>query len=288
MSAAAARSGGDDRGALLRRSKEKRTVRQEAAHLPVQQSLPGLPGVPQTIDPTRYTGTPADRLAALEEALDTATGNVGALVDTAKSWLDMQRGIVLREIRDTDLYKVRADTFEAYVSARWSMSRPRAYELIKAAPIQLAVSGKTDTAPPSTSHALALAPVYEEAGPEGAAKVHRQVQATAEETGKRATAQTVRKVARALGYGQPTEAAPVGDEDQDQAPVDPEAGRRALEVIDQDRETLRRIYDRLGEAGPLALAEDPGKTDALLRDVRQFGQRLAYRAGKLAERADES
>jgi hypothetical protein len=285
VSAAAARSGGDDRGALLRRSKEKRTVRQEAAHLPVQTTLPGLPGVPQTIDPTRYTGAPADRLAALEQALDTATSNVGALVDTAKSWLDMQRGIVLREIRDSELYKVKAATFEQYVSDRWSMSRPRAYELIKAAPIQLAVSGKTDTAPPSTSHALALAPVYEEAGPEGAAKVHRQVQATAEETGKRPTAQTVRKVARALGYGQPAETAPA-NEDQDQA-TDPEAGRRALEAIDQDRETLRRIYDRLGENGPLAVAEDPGKADALLRDVRQFGQRLAYRAGKLAERADE-
>lgn len=285
MSAAAARPGGDDRGALLRRSKEKRTVRQEAAHLPAQQSLPGLPGVPQTIDPTRYTGTPADRLAALEEALDRATGNVQAAVDMAKSWLDMQRGIVLREIRDSELYKVRADTFEAYVSARWSMSRPRAYELIKAAPIQLAVSGKTDTPPPSTSHALALAAVYEEAGPEGAAKVHQQVQAAAEETGKRATVQTVRKVARALGYGQPPEAASTSDEDQS---PDPEAGRRALEALDQDRETLRRIYDRLGENGPLALAEDSRKADALLRDVRQFGQRLAYRAGKLAERADES
>ncbi len=251
----------------------------------MQTSLPGLPVGPETIDPTRYTGTAAERLAALEEALDQATGRAQAGIDMVKSWLDMQRGIVLQEIRDTDLYKVRADTFEQYVMDRWQMSRPRAYELIKAAPIQLAVSGKTDTPPPPTSHALAYAHAFEQAGPEGAAKVHRQVQATAEETGKKPTAQTVRKVARALGYGPVVAAAPDStDEDQEQAP-DPEAGRRALEAIDQDREALRRIYDRLGDAGPLAVTEDPGKADALLRDVRQFGQRIAYRAGKLAERA---
>ncbi len=80
-------------------------------------------------------------------------------------------------------------------------------------------------------------------GVEGAAKVHRQVQATAEETGRRPTAQLVRKVSRTLGFGaRPVE--PAGDDDV-QAP-DPDAGRRVLETLEQDRDELRAIYNRLG------------------------------------------
>lgn len=42
-------------------------------------------------------------------------------------------GNALLKIRDGKLYRQEHDTFEAYCSARWSMSRPRAYQIMESA-----------------------------------------------------------------------------------------------------------------------------------------------------------
>ena len=50
-----------------------------------------------------------------------------------KSFLSL--GLALKRIRDERLYRQRYDTFEAYVSERWELSRTRAYELCAASQV---------------------------------------------------------------------------------------------------------------------------------------------------------
>ncbi|MFK0064202.1 hypothetical protein ACIQTN_33890 [Streptomyces werraensis] len=276
MSAAAARAG-DDRASLLGR--KNRVVKQETAHLPVYTPQP-LPDQPERIVPERYTGSDAERLAALETALDEVTGRATELIDRAKTWLDEQRGIVLREIRDAGLYKVKAHTFEEYVRDRWQMSRPRAYELMEAAPVLRILSGIPDTRP-SVSQALALAPVLEEHGERGVRTVVEQGQALTEETGKRVTAKTYREIGQALGLGAQDD----GGRDQEQEQRDAEeharnesAGRklhRARELADQ----AQRLADEAREE--IAAGARPLQHGQALDDVsalRRVGNYLrAYK-----------
>lgn len=53
-------------------------------------------------------------------------------------------GEALREIRDAGLYKETFDTFEDYCEQRWSMSRPRAYQLMEAATVTELLSTTVD------------------------------------------------------------------------------------------------------------------------------------------------
>lgn len=289
MSAAQARTGGagDDRAALLRRGRQARAVRRADEHLTPAPAV--LPEGPERIDPARITGTDTERLAALESALDQAGARAQAGIDMMKAWLDEQRGVVLREIRDAGLYRLKAATFEQYVSDRWQMSRPRAYELIEAAPVLRVLSGIPDTRP-AVSQALALAPVYERAGERGVREVVRQAEAVARTEGKRVTAATLKRTVQALGYGPaqvPVQRDDQGPEqEQEQEPDPGEALARARQETAADLQELRAIYDRLGGNGPLLLAGDPGQADAWLREYRQYGNRIAFRAGKLAERTD--
>lgn len=251
MSAASAvRADGDDRGALLRRGREQRTVRRETEHL--EPIVPELPGSPAPINPAAYTGTDAERLEALEGALDQASTRAQTGIDMMKAWLDMQRGIVLREIRDSELYKVKADTFEQYAQARWQMSRPRAYELITAAPVLMILSGIPDTRP-AVSQALALAPAYEQAGERGVRQVVRQVEALTAETGRKPTAKAYKDVVQALGYRpEPVVEDPAAVEERERVRRDAE-----------EHDAAQAMNDDLKHAGDLA-----EELAGLLRDLK--------------------
>ncbi|MEU8943556.1 hypothetical protein AB0C97_36810 [Streptomyces goshikiensis] len=284
MSAQAARTGeaGDDRAALLRRGRTNRTVTRADEH-----SVPALPEGPERIDPSRFTGTDAERLAALEGALDQAGARAQAGIDMMKAWLDEQRGTVLREIQLHDLYKVKAATFEEYVADRWQMSRPRAYELITAAPVLRILSAIPDTRP-AVSQALALAPAFERDGEKGVRDAVRQAEAEARTSGKRVTAAALTRTVQALGY-RPTVVpaqGPAQPLEQDAARADEEAGAgstveegaRAVAILGAAVEEQRRLYDRLAGVVPVALAHDPGRAEHLLHDLRQYANRTAWRA----------
>jgi site-specific DNA-methyltransferase (adenine-specific) len=59
-----------------------------------------------------------------------------------KSFLEV--GLALKEIRDQRLYRQQFDTFEAYVSERWELSRTRAYELCAASEVVADLSAIAD------------------------------------------------------------------------------------------------------------------------------------------------
>lgn len=246
-------------------------------HLPAipAQSAVAVPEGPERIDPAVFTGTDAERLEALEGALDQAAGRAQSAIDMMKAWLDEQRGTVLREIRDSELYKLKADTFEQYVDTRWQMSRPRAYELIEAAPVLRVMSAIPDTRP-AVSQALALVSVLERDGEEGVRDVLRETEAAVKTEGKKVTAAAIKRTLHARGYGPATTAAPkpVKQEEQEQPRT---ANPVAVLASIADRQA--RLYDELG-AGLIAdaLTAEPARAEGLLRDVARFANRTAYRA----------
>lgn len=59
------------------------------------------------------------------------------------------------QIRDNRLYRVEYGTFEEYCKEKWGISRPRAYELMKAAEVKENLSEISDK-PIKESHTAAL------------------------------------------------------------------------------------------------------------------------------------
>lgn len=85
-------------------------------------------------------------------------------------------GQALAEIRDQRLYRADYGTFEDYCSARWNMSRSRAYEMIDAAEVADQVSAIADKAPElNAGQARALKPVIKEHGVERAAEIAHEL-----------------------------------------------------------------------------------------------------------------
>lgn len=72
------------------------------------------------------------RLSTLEERID--RGMKGFV----------EAGLALAAIRDERLYRIEFSTFEDYCQSRWSISRPRAYELIGAAEVVQSLSATAD------------------------------------------------------------------------------------------------------------------------------------------------
>jgi hypothetical protein len=66
-------------------------------------------------------------------------------------------GNALFEIRDSRLYRQTHSTFEAYCRERWTMSRPRAYQLIDAAQMTKNLSTLVDKQPTSERQVRPLA-----------------------------------------------------------------------------------------------------------------------------------
>lgn len=263
---------------LLNRGKARRAVRRTDAHTAAAE-VPD-PFAPQPIDPATVTGTPAERLAAFEAAMDEASDTAGRSLRAAKARFAIEAGTALRAIQKDTLYTEKGFTsFEAYVSERWKMTRARAYQLIEAAPAMLAVSNFFDT-PPVESQAMALAPVIRDHGEDAA----RQVVAAAKQTAGKVTAATLKTVGRALGFvpaPQTQQQTSTGDESGKEGTGEDPAvleGLRAIGVLSQALDQQRRIYDSLGD-GVIAAAQlaEPTRAEHLLREIRQYANRTAHR-----------
>lgn len=72
-------------------------------------------------DDPQLTAREAARLAELEAAIERGMGTF------------VEVGRALAEVRDARLYRAAHPSFEAYLEARWSISRRRGYQLIEAA-----------------------------------------------------------------------------------------------------------------------------------------------------------
>lgn len=226
------------------------------------------------------------KLKQLEAAIDSGL----------RSFVDV--GKALLEIRDSKLYE-GFDTFEEYCSKRWSISRPRAYQLIDSAKVVDCVSTIVDITPPKNeAQARALAELKTE-----------QQQATAwtkavktaprdSEGNPKVTAAHVRKVVDEMTCGKnpaaktnpkPPEADPKksprpmradaplkrAQDDDNNDPVPDEL----LEVF-ESRDEFSQIYRELSAlaARVKALAAKPAGRDIELGDaeaIEQIANRIA-------------
>lgn len=108
-------------------------------------------------------------------------------------------GLALAAIRDGQMYQAKGfDTFEAYCSKRWGISRSRAYQMLDAAAVVEAVStnGGHD-APLNERQVRELAPLAR-TDPKAAAKVWAEVRAESADTGDAPTARAIRAKVRAV------------------------------------------------------------------------------------------
>ena len=115
----------------------------------------------------------ARRLAELEVTIDRGLASF------------VEVGEALLEVRDSKLYRIGYDTFEAYLKGRWSLSRSRGYELMQAAE----VSAIADIQ--NAGQARALAPVLRDHGPEVAAVVMAEASADGKPTAEKVRAAAV-------------------------------------------------------------------------------------------------
>lgn len=260
-----------DRLAILQRGKANRTG--SGANPLVPSPTAGAAALPSPIDPAAVTGTPEERLRAFEGAIDAATSSVRRAVASAKERFVVEAGIALREIRDQELYKVTHATFEAYVGERWTISRPRAYELIDAAPKMIAVSALVDT-PVVESHARILAPILEQHGPDAAREVIAKAQADAGPSGGRLTAAALKRAQRQAGYA-PRREAPTPSP---AAPARPQ--RSAVERLDEALERLGRTSNLLTQTAVHdATGEHPVHAARTLNAITREFVSLAHALG---------
>ncbi|MGA4803587.1 hypothetical protein [Streptomyces lavendulocolor] len=228
-------------------------------------------------------------------------------------------GKALATIKAARLYRETHGTFEAYLIDRWGMKRAHAYRLIEAWPVAAALSPRGDT--PPEKHVRALLPVVKRHGVEAARAVYEELrQQDARVTTTRVTeavsalpprieapedARAAVRAAAAEGRittpGKPAVGVPHqaggadGDRNHDQDGEvqdqrdDVANGARALATLSQLLEAQRRIYDELGGVVPSALAHDPSRADMLLREIRQYANRTAYRVrGRTGDKATPS
>lgn len=86
-------------------------------------------------------------------------------------------GIALMQIRDGQFYRENYSTFEAYCRAKWGMSKPRAYQLIKAAGVQDNLSTIVD----KPINEAQIRPLTRLSSPERQAQAYRRAVQTAPE-----------------------------------------------------------------------------------------------------------
>ncbi|MFJ9662875.1 hypothetical protein ACIRPR_33610 [Streptomyces griseoflavus] len=298
-----AKTGGDDRGALLRRGRTQRTVRQEEAHLATAateavtvEALPTPYDVAETV--TRPLNEhEREHLAVCEQALH---GFRRSVIVAGKALEVISRGRLYRETHGT---------FVEYLDDVWEIRKSQAYRMIEAWPVAAAVSPIGDI---NEGQARELRPVLKEYGQEAAVALYRQVKELRGD--RRVTAadlaearavlpppahlagpHQVRDVltvaateGRAPRLAPPAPQVPAQATDEHQAVPDNDEGGVTPEEVDEGAEAIatmeaalaqqRQIYDRLG-GGVLAAAllYDPGRGDYLRRELRQYANRTAYR-----------
>ena len=130
-----------------------------------------------TVEAEALTAAEAERLAELEARIQ-------------RGWLEI--GAALSEIHRLRLYR-SSGSWESYVVERWSLSRARAYELIRAYEVAEAIRAAGHEPPASEGALRPLRPVLAQDGPQGVVDAWERVQA-AHEGGKPPTGPDVRAV----------------------------------------------------------------------------------------------
>ncbi|MFD8226866.1 hypothetical protein ACFV16_22140 [Streptomyces massasporeus] len=232
------------------------------------------PFAPKLLDPAAVSGTPEQRLAAFEAAIDEAKETAGHSLKAARARFVVEAGTALRAIRDEDggLYKVTHDRFEDYIRERWEMDRTRAYQLIDAAPAMLVMSKIFDTAPVE-SQARALAPVLEAHGEVAV----REVVAAARQAGDKVTVKVIKEAADRLGYI-PPQTSPGEDEQgtPDELPTE-HTPEQALAIVrlEQGLAALRVAHKALrGTVVTDALAADHERGLELAKQVADIAAKI--------------
>ncbi|MGA5375996.1 hypothetical protein ACPCSD_33890 [Streptomyces griseoincarnatus] len=157
---------GDDRGALLRRGRTHRTVRQEEAHLATAatdaltvEALPTPYDVEETV--TRPLNEhEREHLAVCEQALH---GFRRSVIVAGKALEVISRGRLYRETHRT---------FVEYLDDVWEIRKSQAYRMIEAWPVAATVPPIGDI---NEGQARELRPVFQEYGQEAAVSLYRQV-----------------------------------------------------------------------------------------------------------------
>ena len=204
------------------------------------------------------TGTPAEQLRAYEAAIESANETAQQTLSAARARYVIEAGTALREIRDRELYLVTHGSVETYVEQRWGMSRTRAYELIGAAPLMLALSEISDT-PVIESQVRVLAPVLRSDRPALAGELLDRVR---RDGGGKVTAKALKKAVKDAGFTTArTTAAP--------KPAAHTAGHRTpVERLAAAQERLSRVAGSVTRATVRAAADEhPAHTARLVADL---------------------
>lgn len=234
------------------------------------------PNAPKPIDPAAVTGTDEERLAVFEAAIEEAKGTADATLKAARARFAIEAGTALRAIQDQHLYLLSHETFEQYIGKRWDMDRTRAYQLIEAAPVMLAMS-KIFHTPPVESQARALVPAFRKDGEQGIREVH----AIAQQQGVKVTAAVIKNAARSLGYVPEPAAAP-DDVQVDVELLDSPEQAAKLVRAEQAVAALRSAQRQIrGTVLADAVAADPVRGGELAVEA----EKLADEIGRLAVKA---
>lgn len=147
--------------------------------------------IPHQIDPEALGGTPEERLAGLEDIIDSARQGLAETVKAARTRFELHAGMALAMIRDESLYLEKGyPDFPSYVQGRWGYSLSRAYQLMDTVLVANAVSTIVETALPE-SHVRLLAVVIRQHGEAAAREILTTAQA---DSSGRITAKTLAAV----------------------------------------------------------------------------------------------
>ncbi|MER5555953.1 hypothetical protein ABT001_30515 [Streptomyces sp. NPDC002793] len=219
-------------------------------------------------------------------------------------------GKALEVISRGRLYRETHATFVEYLDDVWEIRKSQAYRMIEAWPVAAAVSPIGDI---NEGQARELRPVFTDYGQEAAVALYREVKelrgnrkvTAADLAEARAVLPPARQISRpdqvrdvlttAAAEGRaprlapaalPVPAQPSGKEHDDpeqanSANVDQERldpGAEAVATMERALAQQRQIYDAVGD-GILAAAllYDPGRSERLRQELRQYANRTAYR-----------
>ncbi|WP_461712338.1 hypothetical protein [Streptomyces sp. DSM 41013] len=300
---------GDDRGSLLRRGRDHRTVRRETEHLapaPVEVvTVDALPAPYDAADnrPAHLDDQERATLEACERAL---SGLQRAYITAGKALEVISRGRLYRETHSS---------FNAYVSEVWGFQRAHAYRWIaewRLGAELSKVSPRGDTSAVPETHARAALPVAKAHGDAVAVASFQETAALADRYGAKLTTPRVEAVMRAVAEQAPTtpeEArtavravvaaglvpglAPAAvpsqdareetgeDDGQDQTAEETDQQARAFAVLGALRKDVVRMPGALLEYGPPAFLHESAEVEAIVRDVVQAMDLGAHRGRTL-------
>ncbi|MFD7576109.1 hypothetical protein ACFV6U_37250, partial [Streptomyces sp. NPDC059810] len=236
------------------------------------------PFAPRPLDPDKVTGTPAERLAIVEDALRAAKLAHDGSERAARNRFVIEAGAAYEILVVDDLYKARGyASLDAYAGDVLKVSRDQVYKTIDAAnalrPVLASARlSKIFDSPPNASQAKAIAPVLAFVGEEQAAEVVTAVKTS----GKKVTAAALTAQVKRLGYARP---APGQDRAvEDQAAVEEhrraiEAGRKLTAAADLVARA-RALYEEAvrEDVAPVDLGAATTDVHRMARDARILGK----------------